>query len=128
MNSTSLLTLLFTAVLAVPAAGLAQQRRMSVMNSPIPFRICPKIDLSRVEAHNVLAWAEDNEVIPDDAIFAMKYFATKDGIKERERPRYPLFGTWDGNIYNTAVWEPSQQGWPALLPDDIEWIVRCRSR
>lgn len=112
--------------LVVPSVALlAQQRQKPRSKHPDIQNRCNDDNLDAPQANQRLNWAEINNVVPEDALFQMRFKATKNGVVRRDRPKYPMFGVYNEVAEKIVIWRPEDNGWAKALPKNIDWIAVC---
>lgn len=129
MNNTLIKSILCLGIGNLFISGFSQgnpQRKAPKLDLPKDISVrCKDDSLDINQAYIRLDWAAKHNVIPEEILYDYIYRATKDGKVKRDRPSYPMFGTWDGVPANSKVWKPEQANFPALLPSNIFWLNGC---
>lgn len=104
------------------------QQRMEPVNKKWKIKDrCKEDSLNIPQTHERLSWVEKYKVIPKSKINEMLYTFDDDlKVVKRDRPGYPMFGTYDGvSIENSTLWIPESEKLPAILPNHIHWLTTC---
>lgn len=122
--------ILLASLFSIASIGYsAQFTRFAVAKHLVELdKRCEEDSLNVAQAIARLDWAKKHDIIPEAIITDHRYVVKiVNGLPSatlRDRPRYPMFGTWDGkDLDNSVLWIPKLT--ETRVPDPNEWLISC---